>query len=286
MTDFVLQLAWSVVWLVVFVAIFVPLERYFALHDSKIGRKQLGVDLAWYFINSIVPALLMALPLMALTLFLQKLNTLGFYAMVAAWPMWVKAIVAIVVNDIGSYWGHRASHSVPWLWRFHEIHHSAEHMDWLVSSRAHPLDMVVTRMAGLAPVYLLGLVQNNSAGEMNEWLTLGLLLISVFWGKLIHANLNFRWRPLEGLIATPFFHHWHHTKNEHYNKNFAAMFPWIDRLFGTIWLPKNWPKAYGITTPVAETLSGQLIDPLINPSKRRVKITSVVAKVPQNDSDA
>jgi sterol desaturase/sphingolipid hydroxylase (fatty acid hydroxylase superfamily) len=41
------------------------------------------------------------------------------------------------------------------------------------------------------------------------------------------------------------------------------MLPWIDKLFGTFHLPKQWPDKYGIDTPIAHNLSGQLLDPLL-----------------------
>ncbi|MES9906417.1 MAG: sterol desaturase family protein [Sedimenticola sp.] len=46
---------------------------------------------------------------------------------------------------------------------------------------------------------------------------------------------------LEWLISTPVFHHWHYTHDgpEYVDKNYATMFPWIDRLFGTYYLPKR-----------------------------------------------
>ena len=51
------------IWLVFLTAIFVPLERLCALHPAKIWRKQIGVDLAWYFINSLFPAAILSVPL-------------------------------------------------------------------------------------------------------------------------------------------------------------------------------------------------------------------------------
>jgi sterol desaturase/sphingolipid hydroxylase (fatty acid hydroxylase superfamily) len=91
------------VWLVLLVAVFVPLERLFALHPAKIWRKQVGVDLGWYFINSLVPALIIAIPLSILARALRGFNPGGFYSAVAAWPFWIKLPVAMLVNDIGAY---------------------------------------------------------------------------------------------------------------------------------------------------------------------------------------
>src|SRR5580658_5150944 len=103
------------VWLVLLVAIFVPLERLFALHPAKIWRKQVGVDLAWYFINSLFPALILSVPLLMLARALRGIDPGGLYSAVAAWPLWVKIPVALLVGDIGSYWGHRALHAFPLL---------------------------------------------------------------------------------------------------------------------------------------------------------------------------
>ena len=255
------------IWLILLVSIFVPLERLLALHPAKIWRKQVGVDLAWYFINSLLPAAILAIPLAILAKALLNLNPLGFYSVVAAWPIWVKMLVALFVNDIGAYWGHRATHAFPILWRFHAVHHSAEHMDWLVNTRAHPFDMVFTRLSGLAPVYLLGLAQTK--GNHFDAAVAAVTIVGTIWSFFIHSNIRVRLGALEWLISTPAFHHWHHTNDQHRNRNFAAIFPIIDKVFGTSWLPKTWPPHYGIDTKTSSTLSGQFIEPL--KPKRKAK---------------
>jgi sterol desaturase/sphingolipid hydroxylase (fatty acid hydroxylase superfamily) len=64
------------------------------------------------------------------------------------------------------------------------------------------------------------------------------------------------------LISTPAFHHWHHTNDEHINKNYSPMLPIMDKLFGTWYMPKKqWPSKYGISTPTASGVVGQLIQP-------------------------
>jgi sterol desaturase/sphingolipid hydroxylase (fatty acid hydroxylase superfamily) len=251
------------IWLVLLVAVFVPLERLFALHPAKIWRKQIGVDLAWYFINSLAPAAILSMPLALLSRALHAFDPGGFYTMVGAWPLWVKIILMLVVNDIGAYWGHRALHASSFLWRFHAVHHSAEEMDWLVNTRAHPFDMVFTRFSGLTPVYLLGLAQPTTAH-----LDPAVAVITIFgtvWTFFIHANLRFRLGPAEWVISSPAFHHWHHTRDDHRDRNFAFVFPIIDRLFGTAWLPKHFPPTYGIDTKMSATLAGQFFDPLDPP---------------------
>ena len=248
------------IWLVLLVAIFVPLEYLCGLRPEKFWRKQLGVDLAWYFINSLLPATILSIPLALIARVLGVLDPGGYYSMVTHLPFWWKVFLVLLVSDIGAYWGHRALHAYPWLWRFHAVHHSAEEMDWLVNTRAHPFDIIFVRFAGLAPVYLLGLAQTGG-GRLDPAVTL-LMIFGTLWTFFIHANMRVRLGPLEWLISSPAFHHWHHTKNEHRDRNFAFVFPLIDRFFGTAWLPKHWPSAYGTNAKVPTTVMGQLLNPL------------------------
>jgi sterol desaturase/sphingolipid hydroxylase (fatty acid hydroxylase superfamily) len=248
------------IWLVLLVSFFAPIEQLFSLHPAKIWRKQVGVDLAWYFINSLLPGMIIAVPLAFLARALHGLNPGGLYSAVALWPVWLKLLAAFILNDIGFYWAHRASHAFPFLWRFHSIHHSAEHLDWLVNTREHPVDAVFSRLFGLALIYLFGLA-SVTANAPDKTVVI-VTIMGTIWSFFIHANVRFRLGPLEWLISSPAFHHWHHTNDENRNRNFAAVFPAIDWIFGTSWLPKHWPPVYGIDQKMPPTLVGQLISPL------------------------
>jgi sterol desaturase/sphingolipid hydroxylase (fatty acid hydroxylase superfamily) len=92
------------------------------------------------------------------------------------------------------------------------------------------------------------------------------VLVSTAWGFFVHANLRWRFGPLEWLVATPAFHHWHHTYEQPHNKNYSSMLPWMDRVFGTYHMPKSlWPGRYGIEEPMESGLAGQLLQPLRSP---------------------
>ena len=257
---FVVDVLRLCIWLLILAAIFVPLERLFALHPSRVFRRAVMVDLGYYFLSSLLPALALTLPLGLLAWAVHAVVPASFHAMVASWPLAVRAAAALVVGEIGFYWGHRWTHEVPVLWRFHAIHHSAEHMDFLVNTRAHPVDMVFTRLCGLVPLYVVGL--GGPMGASGTLLPVIVVLIGTVWGFFIHANLRWRLGPLEWLVATPAFHHWHHTRVAPLDRNFASMLPWVDRLFGTYHLPRAWPEQYGIEGPMAPTLVGQIVQPL------------------------
>jgi sterol desaturase/sphingolipid hydroxylase (fatty acid hydroxylase superfamily) len=253
------------VWLVLLVVIFVPLERLWAQHPQKIFRRGFLTDLGYYFLNGLLPKLLLTLPLSAVAWTLHHSVPSALYAMAADLPFGMRFAAALIVGEFGAYWGHRWMHEIPVLWRFHAIHHSAEEMDWLVNTRAHPLDIVFTRLCGLIPIYALGLAQPT--GNTVDVLPLLYVLTGTVWSFVIHANVRWRFGWLEWLVSSPAFHHWHHTKDgpAYIDKNYAAMLPWVDKCFGTFYLPKNrWPAQYGIDSPMARGLVGQLFQPFGN----------------------
>ncbi|MEO5926308.1 MAG: sterol desaturase family protein [Bryobacteraceae bacterium] len=250
------------VWLLLLLVIFVPLERLWALRPQPVLRLGFGTDLAYYFLSGLLPKLLLLLPISLLAGLAHSNTQIGFYAWVGGIPSVLRLPLAMVVSDIGSYWGHRWSHQIPFLWRFHSIHHGAEEIDWLVNSRVHPVDMVFVRLCGLVPMYLLGLAQPTGDGA--DLVPILVIVIGTVWGFFLHANVRWRFGWLEYLVSSPAFHHWHHTNDrpENTNKNYAALLPGVDRLFGTLYLPKAWPSQYGVNEPLPSDLAGQLLHPL------------------------
>jgi sterol desaturase/sphingolipid hydroxylase (fatty acid hydroxylase superfamily) len=252
------------VWLVLLLSILAPLEKRWALHPQKLFRRAFGTDLVYYFLSGLLPKLLLILPISLMAAGIHRTVPLGWYSRVAELPMGIRFLAAVVVGDIGAYWGHRWSHEIPFLWRFHSVHHGAEEIDWLVNSHAHPVDMVFTRICGLFPLYLLGLIQpmSNSLDIVPVLFT----LVVTVWGFFIHANIRWRLGWLETLVSSPAFHHWHHTNDDAQsrNKNYSAMLPWVDRCFGTLYLPSQaWPVKYGTDSPSPSSLVEQLFRPFV-----------------------
>jgi sterol desaturase/sphingolipid hydroxylase (fatty acid hydroxylase superfamily) len=259
--DPILQLIRLSLWLALLLLVFVPLERLVALHGQKLFRPGFRTDLAYFFISGMVPRTLLVLPVALLAWLLHFLVPPGLHEAVAGLPIWLRFALALVVGELGFYWGHRWSHEIPLLWRFHAVHHSAPKMDWLVNTRAHPVDLIFTRLCGFIPLYLLGFAQ-PSRGGAGDVILLTVILIGTSWGFFIHSNLRWRLSWLGWLLSTPAFHHWHHTRSDHRDRNYASMLPVFDRVFGTFYLPRHWPAEYGTETPVPPDLAGQLIQPL------------------------
>jgi sterol desaturase/sphingolipid hydroxylase (fatty acid hydroxylase superfamily) len=182
------------------------------------------------------------------------------YAWVGQQPLWLRVVVMIVLGDVAFYWAHRWSHEVPLLWSLHVIHHSPTDIDWLVNTRAHPLDLVFVRVVSALPILALGLRQ--SAADLEAIIALYLTVTTV-WAFFVHTNLDWRLGWLEQVVVTPAFHHWHHADETPaaLNKNYASLFPWLDRLFGTYNLPDRFPASYGAQRRLPDTLAGQLWSP-------------------------
>jgi hypothetical protein len=103
---------------------------------------------------------------------------------------------------------------VPWLWRFHAIHHSSTDIDWLAGSRLHLVDVVITRGFTFVPIALLGFASSP---------VYAYLVFVSFHAVFIHANVRFGFGRIEHLIVTPRFHHWHHSAEDNArDKNFAV----------------------------------------------------------------
>jgi sterol desaturase/sphingolipid hydroxylase (fatty acid hydroxylase superfamily) len=242
--------------LMLYAAVFIPLERLFALRpEQPVFRADWPVDLVYFFVNSLlIEILTIATLLPALVLFTWA-RVPAVAGAIGALPLLVQVPLVVLVADFTQYWVHRVFHAVPALWRFHAIHHSAERMDWLAGSRLHLVDVVVTRGLSYVPIFVLGF--SNAA-----------LYVYVFLvaaqATFIHANVRWPLRPIRRIVATPAFHHWHHSADvEAVDKNFAVHTPLWDWLFGTFHLPDRWPASYGLSggRPVPSGFLRQLLHP-------------------------
>jgi sterol desaturase/sphingolipid hydroxylase (fatty acid hydroxylase superfamily) len=170
---------------------------------------------------------------------------------VASQPWWLQVIEVIFLSDLFVYWGHRFQHRVGLLWRFHAIHHSAEHLDWLAAHREHPIDTIYTMGLINLPPFLLGFPIQT--------ITL-LVAFRGIWAIYIHSNVRLPIGPLRMLIGAPELHHWHHDRDRDAG-NYANISPLMDLLFGTYKCPDHEPEAFGLRDPIPQNYLAQLLHP-------------------------
>ena len=236
--------------------IFIPFEQILPLHaDQKLIRKNWWNDVFYLIFNGIVIKLLFMAVMIGWMTASDMMVPQTLRDFVQSQPLWLQTLEVILIADVGFYVAHRTFHSVPWLWKFHAVHHSIEEMDWLAAHRVHPVDQLITMSASLLPVYALGFSP----------LSVMIYAIIYHWqALLIHSNVKLDFGPLKWLVASPQFHHWHHAnERDAYDKNFASQLPFIDAIAGTLRIPDRMPKAYGCDDPVPALYHQQLLYPLM-----------------------
>ncbi len=160
------------------------------------------------------------------------------------------ALAYAIVWDVWQYGVHRLQHASASLWQTHRFHHSDEAVNATTQGRHHFLSHLLNLIL-LAPMLLL-------FGALNPHALAGVILFRI-WGFVNHANVRVGFGPLTGIIAGPQWHRIHHSiRPEHRDKNFATFFPFIDRLFGTCYIPAHdeYP-ATGIAETAHESFASQ-----------------------------
>src|SRR5262249_1676573 len=196
------------------------------------------------------------LVLWALSHFSYLLNDIvphSFRQAVASQSWWLQVIEVVVLSDFLIYWAHRLQHRVGFLWRFHAVHHSAEHLDWLAAHREHPLDTIYTIGIINLPAFILGFPLESIAGFIP------FPAISPIY---IHSNVRLPIGPFKVLIGAPEIHHWHHDRDRDAG-NYANISPLMDVLFGTYRCPDHEPEHFGVNEPTPSNYLSHLVQPLL-----------------------
>lgn len=234
--------------------VFIPMEKVFPANpDQKTFRKHWVLDMCFFAGQYLVWS---ALVLKVLTYFNQSLEAIipqSIRNPISEQPIWLQAIEVLVVSDFIIYWGHRLQHKVDFLWRFHKVHHSAAHLDWLAAHREHPLDSIYTVGLINLPSFIFGFDLDAIAM---------IVAFRGIWAIYIHSNVRLPIGQLKKLIGAPELHHWHHDI-ERDRGNYANISPVMDILFGTYVCPDYEPKAFGIHEEFPTTYVGQLLKPLL-----------------------
>lgn len=233
---------------------FWPLEKAWAARPGQpLLRPGFRTDLAYFVAQYLVLAPLALFVLTSVRALCHGEVLTGLQAAVARQPWWLQAFEAVVLGDLLVYGFHRLSHQVDFLWRFHAVHHSAEHLDWLAAHREHPVDGLLTQIAVNLPALMMGFPLTTLAM---------LITFRGMWAIFIHSNVQLPLGPLGFLFGAPELHHWHHARARQTRHNFGNLAPWTDWLFGTYHRPTG-PEEYplGIVEPYPQRILAQLLAP-------------------------
>lgn len=183
--------------------------------------RRLGRNLSLFGLNALLsPALVLPI-----TAFAQGLD-LGLRP--AWWSGWAGLGLDLLLLDLWIYWWHRANHVVPWLWRFHEVHHLDETLDTSSGLRFHFGEVALSAAARGVVIVLLGVPLAHVV--VFEALVLATSLFHHSDARL-PAGLE---RALARGIVTPSLH-WvhHHARRADTDSNYGTVLSVWDRLFGS-----------------------------------------------------
>jgi len=151
-----------------------------------------------------------------------------------ALPPWATWLLAIVLIDAWQYLWHVLAHKSAFLWRFHKVHHSDAEMDASTGVRFHTGEILLSTLARLAVLPLLGVTIPQLV--VYEAILLPVILFH-HSNVAIPARLD---RVLRLVIVTPYMHWVHHSRYQpETDSNFSSIFSFWDRLFRTFRLRED-----------------------------------------------
>lgn len=253
-------LDWFLLDLFLMALIYVPLERLWPQYPEQgTFRKEWTLDVVYFMSTHLPLQILSFLVLLPATQAVKYLGVPVVQGFIARMPWLLQFLLAVVVADLAEYFIHFAFHKVPFLWRFHAVHHSSKALDWIAGSRSHFVDDTLVRGFILVPLML----------GFSQAIIMAYLVFVTLHATWTHCNFSPSARWLERYLVMPRYHHWHHTsQKEGIDKNFAIHFPWIDKIFGTYYYPDEWPERYGLDgEEIADGFFGQTVEPFTKRKK-------------------
>jgi len=169
-------------------------------------------------------------------------------------PVWVQAIVGLLILDlVGAWLIHYVEHHVKWMWKFHLIHHSDQHVDTTTGNRHHPGESIFRFAFTTLAVVVAGAPM---------WLVFLYQTLSVVLTQFNHSNVKMpAWldKILVWVICTPNMHRVHHHYRQPYSdQNYGNVFSFWDRIFGTYIEVDNSKLVYGVDTHMEPEITGSI----------------------------
>jgi len=143
-------------------------------------------------------------------------------------PLWLTVVATVLIFDFAIWAQHLITHKIPFLWRFHRVHHADRDIDVTTAIRFHPVEIGFSMLLKICLVYLLGPP------------ALGIILFEIILNGTAmfnHANIRLPlWLDamMRRVLVTPDMHRVHHSdiRAEH-DSNYGFSLSIWDQMFGT-----------------------------------------------------
>jgi len=263
-------------------------ERRINLNSKLWFHKSALLDYKYFVVSFFIKTLLI-LPIIVsakeITLFTYKflLDNYGFAKITYfsySEVMILFTLTLFIVSDFTRYWIHRFLHTIPFLWEFHKVHHSAKVLNPLTFYRIHPVENILFALRYSLSIGLISGIFIYFFGAMIgvvEIVGVNVILFffSLMGSNLRHSHIKLSYpKIIENIFISPFSHQLHHS-TKYYNKNYGGYLAIWDKVFGTLQYSKNIKNnekiKYGVEIKDFQTISNLLFTPFIKLGKKYEK---------------
>lgn len=251
--------------LLVYGAIFAPLERLMPFSRKWLdGGNDLAVDFMMFYWGVIWGVISKALlSMVVLISIVEWLEPYGHSIWPAFLPGVVEVFLFILLKDFFRYWYHRWMHEIPFMWRWHAVHHSSERLYWLNGIRSHPLEQIVQTFIWAIPLALL---------QPPPDIVMVSVLMALTIGIFQHANIELKLGYWEYIFSIGDNHRYHHYPIKGVgDSNYGGEFILWDRLFGTFHKVEGERPSdvigIGASPEYPQTMAGLMIAPFMPDQK-------------------
>ena len=157
-------------------------------------------------------------------------------------PTTIHAVSAFLIIDCWTYCWHRLNHRIPFLWRFHRMHHSDPGMDVTTAVRFHLGEITISSILRLGIIVLIGIP---------IWLIILYDIVLLTITQFHHANIvlpKHLDRFIRFFIVSPNMHKVHHSRARiETDSNYSSVLSIWDRIFRSYREKENYREIkYGL----------------------------------------
>lgn len=235
---------------------------YPLLKQTESIRRNWLINLSLGVIGSIIVGILCDGCLIWAAVFSAKQNW-GLFNLLKL-PLWMGILLSVPLLDFLSYVWHRANHQVPFLWRFHAVHHSDTVYDVSSAFRFHPFEIVMSLMVRISMILLFSL----------PWQ--GILIFEIIFtiaNIFEHGNIRLQdqfEQTFGRFFISPSLHRLHHSAlKEDVDRNFGTIFSFWDRLGKSFLATRIEISPHPVGLPDSDIKVFELWDLLLSPWRRK-----------------
>ena len=183
------------------------------------------------------------------------IQPLAFHAMSAGMVAILFTTFFFIFDDFSRFFVHRLMHKIPFLWAFHQVHHSAETMTPFTIFRTHPVEGVIfilrtSIVQGVAISVFIFLFGSKVDLVTIFGASVGVVIFHSLGSNLRHSHIKIRYPKIfERIFISPGQHQIHHsTEKKHFDKNFGVAFAIWDLMFGSLEFSEKASHKFGLKT--------------------------------------